>query len=103
MELSGHTNVLCDFLKVDLFDPQWETRHGAAMGLREVIRVHGLGAGRTKGKSRAQNDQLNKAWLDDLACRLCCVLMLDRFTDYSSDTSVAPIRESIGQTLGGCA
>ncbi|RKU44235.1 TATA-binding protein-associated factor mot1 [Coniochaeta pulveracea] len=91
---------LCDFLKVDLFDPQWETRHGAAMGLREVIRVHGLGAGRTKGKSRAQNDQLNKAWLDDLACRLCCVLMLDRFTDYSSDTSVAPIRESIGQTLG---
>ncbi|KAL1835850.1 hypothetical protein VTK73DRAFT_5298 [Phialemonium thermophilum] len=26
--------------------------------------------------------------------------MLDRFTDYSSDTSVAPIRESVGQTLG---
>ncbi|TQS33097.1 hypothetical protein Golomagni_06570, partial [Golovinomyces magnicellulatus] len=26
--------------------------------------------------------------------------MLDRFTDYSSDTSVAPIRETIGQTLG---
>jgi TATA-binding protein-associated factor len=91
---------LCDFLKVDLFDPQWETRHGAAMGLREVIRVQGLGAGRMKGRSRAQNDQLNRAWLDDLACRLCCVLMLDRFTDYSSDTSVAPIRESIGQTLG---
>jgi TATA-binding protein-associated factor len=91
---------LCEFLKVDLFDPQWETRHGAAMGLREIIRVHGLGAGRMKGKTRTENDQLNRAWLDDLACRLCCVLMLDRFTDYSSDTSVAPIRESIGQTLG---
>ena len=91
---------LCEFLKVDLFDPQWDTRHGAAMGLREVIRVHGLGAGRLAGKSRAENDRLNRIWLDDLACRLCAVLMLDRFTDYSSDTSVAPIRESIGQTLG---
>ncbi len=91
---------LCDFLKIDLFDPQWETRHGAAMGLREVMRVHGGGAGRAKGKSRGENDALNKAWLDDLACRLSCVLMLDRFTDYSSDTSVAPIRETVGQTLG---
>lgn len=91
---------LCDFLKVDLFDPSWETRHGAAMGLREVLRVHGGGAGRIRSKSRDQNDTLNRKWLDDLACRLCCVLMLDRFTDYSSDTSVAPIRETIGQSLG---
>ncbi|KAK3341001.1 hypothetical protein B0H65DRAFT_431475 [Neurospora tetraspora] len=91
---------LCDFLKVDLFDPQWETRHGAAMGLREVIRVHGAGAGRLMAKSRSENNELNRKWLDDLACRLCCVLMLDRFTDYSSDTSVAPIRETVGQTLG---
>ncbi|KAK3368086.1 hypothetical protein B0H63DRAFT_528473 [Podospora didyma] len=91
---------LCDFLKVDLFDPQWETRHGAAMGLREVVRIHGCGAGRRKGKSRKENDELNRKWLDDLACRLLCVLMLDKFTDYSSDTSVAPIRETVGQTLG---
>ncbi|KLU81240.1 TATA-binding protein-associated factor MOT1 [Magnaporthiopsis poae ATCC 64411] len=91
---------LCDFLKVDIFDPQWETRHGAAMGLREIIRVHGRGAGRLSGKTRQENDELNRAWLDDAACRLCCVLMLDRFTDYSSDTSVAPIRETVGQTLG---
>ncbi|KAK0646246.1 hypothetical protein B0T16DRAFT_458188 [Cercophora newfieldiana] len=91
---------LCEFLKVDLFDPQWETRHGAAMGLREVVRVHGAGAGRRRGKSRRENDELNQRWLDDLACRLCCVLMLDKFTDYSSDTSVAPIRETVGQTLG---
>ncbi|KAK3333209.1 hypothetical protein B0T19DRAFT_119642 [Cercophora scortea] len=91
---------LCDFLKVDLFDPQWETRHGAAMGLREITRVHGAGAGRLKGKSQKENNELNRRWLDDLACRLCCVLMLDKFTDYSSDTSVAPIRETVGQTLG---
>lgn len=91
---------LCEFLKIDLFDPCWETRHGAAMGLREIIRVHGAGAGRRRGKSRSENDEWNRKWLDDLACRLCCVLMLDRFTDYSSDTSVAPIRETVGQTLG---
>ncbi|KAH9900563.1 SNF2 family domain-containing protein [Xylariomycetidae sp. FL2044] len=91
---------LCDFLKIDIFEPQWETRHGAALGLREILRVHGAGAGRLRGKSRSENDALNRKWLDDMACRLCCVLMLDRFTDYASDTSVAPIRETVGQTLG---
>lgn len=91
---------LCEFLMIDLFDPQWETRHGAAMGLREIIRVHGAGAGRVRGKSRAENDILNQRWLDDLACRLCCVFMLDKFGDYVSDTVVAPIRETVGQTLG---
>lgn len=91
---------LCEFLTVDLFDHNWEIRHGAAMGLRDVIRVHGGGAGRAKGNTQAQNDRLNDRWLNDLACRLCCVFMLDRFGDYISDNVVAPIRETIGQTLG---
>lgn len=91
---------LCEFLELDLFDPSWETRHGAAMGIRELLMLHGGGAGRLRGKTKAENDDLNRKWLDDLACRLCCVLMLDRFTDYSSDMSVAPIRETIGQSLG---
>ncbi|RKF61793.1 TATA-binding protein-associated factor MOT1 [Erysiphe neolycopersici] len=91
---------LCEFLMVDLFDPQWETRHGAAMGLREIIRAHGHGAGRVRGKSREENNILNARYLDDMACRLCCVFMLDRFGDYVSDTVVAPIRETVGQTLG---
>lgn len=91
---------MCEFMMVDLFDPHWELRHGAAMGLREVIRVHGAGAGRRFGKSRAENDEMNRKWLDDLACRLLCVLILDRFGDYVSDTVVAPIRETVGQTLG---
>jgi len=91
---------LCEVLMVDLFDHHWEVRHGAAMGLREVVRVHGAGAGREHGKSRALNDKVNNQWLDGLACRLCCVLMLDRFGDYISDNVVAPIRETVGQTLG---
>ena len=91
---------LCEVLMVDLFDLHWEVRHGAAMALREVIRVHGAGAGREHGRSRAANETSNNEWLNDLACRLCCVLMLDRFGDYISDNVVAPIRETIGQTLG---
>ena len=95
-----HFEVICDFLSIDLFHPKWETRHGAAMGLREILISHGGGAGRQFGLDRRQNDELNRKWLDDLACRVLCVLMLDRFQDFSSDTAVAPIRESIGQTLG---
>jgi TATA-binding protein-associated factor len=89
-----------EYLTVELFDHAWETRHGAAMGLREILRVHGGGGGRVKGKTRAQNDELNQRWLNDVACRICCVFMLDRFADYTSDNAVAPIRETAGQTLG---
>ncbi|KAK8153629.1 SNF2 family DNA-dependent ATPase domain-containing protein [Phyllosticta citrichinensis] len=91
---------LCEILTVDLFDPNWEIRHGAAMGLREVVRVHGVGAGRRRGRSRALNDLQNQRWLNDMSCRICCVFMLDRFGDYISDNVVAPIRETAGQTLG---
>ncbi|KAJ5526925.1 hypothetical protein N7513_011084 [Penicillium frequentans] len=91
---------MCEFLTMDIFDSNWEVRHGAAMALREVIRVQGAAAGRSEGKTRAENDSLNRKWLDDLACRLLCVLMLDRFGDYISDNVVAPIRETVGQTLG---
>lgn len=91
---------LMEFLTVDLFDHAWEIRHGAAMGIKEVIRAQGSGAGRQRGKSRAQNDELNRRWLEDLAARLCCVFMLDRFGDYVSDNVVVPVRENAGQALG---
>ncbi|KAL4919324.1 hypothetical protein BDW62DRAFT_43843 [Aspergillus aurantiobrunneus] len=91
---------MCEFLMVDMFDPNWEVRHGAAMALREVIRIQGAGAGRVHGKPRSENNASNREWLDDLACRLLCILMLDRFGDYISDNVVAPIRETVGQTLG---
>jgi TATA-binding protein-associated factor len=91
---------LCDILSVDLFDHNWEIRHGAAMALRDIVNTHGAGGGRRRGKSRAENDALNAAWLDDLACRYCCVLALDRFGDYISDNVVAPIREAVGLALG---
>ncbi|KAK9464205.1 uncharacterized protein V1516DRAFT_706060 [Lipomyces oligophaga] len=90
---------LTELLMIDLFDEAWQTRHGAAAGLREIIRVHGAGAGRILGKSKTENDVLNKSWLENLACRICCVFSLDRFGDYVSDQVIAPIRESVAQTL----
>ncbi|KAK9467494.1 hypothetical protein V1512DRAFT_237084 [Lipomyces arxii] len=90
---------ISEILMVDLFDESWEVRHGAASGLREIIRVHGAGAGRLLGKSLKENNHLNKIWLEDLACRICCIFALDRFGDYVSDQVVAPIRESAAQTL----
>ncbi|EMD90510.1 hypothetical protein COCC4DRAFT_19988 [Bipolaris maydis ATCC 48331] len=91
---------VCSYLAVELFDFTWEVRHGAAMGLREILRVHGAGAGRRKGLTRAENDQLNQQWLNDLACRMICIFMLDRFADFTGDNVIAPIRETAGQALG---
>lgn len=90
---------LVELLIVDLFDPKWEIRHGAALALREVLRVQAPGAGKRLGKTLKQNTVSNKLYLDDLACRFCCIFALDRFGDYVSDQVVAPIRESISQTL----
>lgn len=36
----------CDQLSQDLFSSSWEVRHGAATALREILAVHGNGAGR---------------------------------------------------------
>ncbi|RMZ69830.1 putative MOT1-transcriptional accessory [Pyrenophora seminiperda CCB06] len=91
---------VCSYLAVEIFDYTWEVRHGAAMGLREILRIHGGGAGRRKGLSRTENDQLNQRWLNDLACRMICIFMLDRLADFTGDNAVAPIRETAGQALG---
>ncbi|KAI5958274.1 MOT1 [Candida theae] len=88
-----------ELLLADLFDDKWEIRHGAALGLRELIRKHGKGAGRIMNKTKEENDHNNASTLEDLAVRLCILFVLDRFGDYVSDTVVAPVRESCAQTL----
>jgi TATA-binding protein-associated factor len=88
-----------ELLLSDLFDTKWEIRHGSALGLRELIKRHGKGAGRVKKKTREQNDANNSLTLSDLAIRLCALFAIDRFGDYVSDTVVIPVRESAAQTL----
>lgn len=92
--------ALCCRLMFDMFEPSWEVRHGALLCLREIIRTHGKTAGMLKGKSHEVNQKLNSDWLEDLACRFCCIFALDRFADYVSDQAVAPVRESCAQVLG---
>ena len=38
--------MVCEHLCMDLFDPTWEIRHGAGIGLRSILKAHGAGAGR---------------------------------------------------------
>ncbi|XP_056018084.1 TATA-binding protein-associated factor 172-like [Ostrea edulis] len=90
----------CELLMNDLFNSSWETRHGAATGLREVIHIHGDSAGLSIDIPQDQLHTINQVWLTDLALRLLCVLSLDRFGDYVSDEVVAPVRETSAQTLG---
>ena len=47
-------------LSFDLFSPRWETRHGAAIGLREVLKVHGKGYGKVVGLKKKENQERNQ-------------------------------------------
>ncbi|CAB4491398.1 unnamed protein product [Rhizophagus irregularis] len=91
---------VCESLCVSLFNSCWEVRHGACIGLREILKVHGSGAGKVVGLTKAENEARHNKWLDDIAIRLLCVFALDRFGDFVSDQVVAPVRETCSQTMG---
>lgn len=38
--------MICEHLCLDLFDPAWEIRHGAGIGLRSILKAHGEGSGK---------------------------------------------------------
>lgn len=92
--------MLCRHLVLDMFEVTWETRHGALLGLREIVRECGSTAGMMSGVSPQENQTRNAEWLEDLACRFCCLFALDRFADYVADQVVAPVRESCAQAMG---
>eukprot|EP01125_Pyxidicula_operculata_P015647 TRINITY_DN5335_c0_g1_i4.p1 TRINITY_DN5335_c0_g1~~TRINITY_DN5335_c0_g1_i4.p1 ORF type:complete len:1864 (-),score=455.04 TRINITY_DN5335_c0_g1_i4:12-5603(-) len=101
--------IFASVLMNDLFNANWETRHGAATGLRAILKHHAKGAGRVKevenqplGDPRSQNER-NKEWLEDCAIRVLCLLTLDRFTDFVSDNVVTPVKETSAQILGTIA
>ncbi|KAG5883002.1 hypothetical protein JTB14_033457 [Gonioctena quinquepunctata] len=89
----------CDQLSQDLFSSSWEIRHGAATALREVLTVHGTGAGKATYLSAEQMETYHQIWLEDMSIRVLCVLALDRFGDFVSDAVVAPVRETCAQAL----
>ncbi|XP_055637226.1 TATA-binding protein-associated factor 172 [Toxorhynchites rutilus septentrionalis] len=90
----------CSKLFMDLFSPRWETRHGSATALRELLKSHSEGAGKSIYMTQQQMQVQHQLWLEDAALRLLCVLALDRFGDFVSDQVVAPVRETCAQVLG---
>ena len=49
--------------------------------------------------SQELNAIYHENWCNDLAADLLCVIVLDRFGDFVSDQVVAPVRETVSQTL----
>lgn len=90
----------CSKLYLDLFNPRWETRHGAATALRELFKTHAAGAGKSVFMTETEMEAGHIRWLEDAVLRLLCVLSLDRFGDFISDQVVAPVRETCAQVLG---
>lgn len=92
--------TFCSKLFVDLFNPKWEKRHGSATALRELLKLHCGGAGKTIYMTKEQMEESHQLWLEDAALRLLCVLALDRFGDFVSDQVIAPVRETCAMVLG---
>lgn len=90
---------IVSILEVDLFSPAWETRHGAAMALRELLKTQGISGGMKDMVSVEENTRAHEEWCNHLAAKLLCVFVLDRFGDFVSDQVVAPVRETVSQTL----
>ncbi|KIJ17139.1 hypothetical protein PAXINDRAFT_130724 [Paxillus involutus ATCC 200175] len=90
---------IVSLLEVDIFSPTWETRHGAAMALRELLKTQGASGGMKDGVSTEENALAHEGWCNHLAAKLLCVFVLDRFGDFVSDQVVAPVRETVSQTL----
>ena len=61
--------ALCEILSLELFSPQWETRHGAALALSKIILLHGNGAGMVHNVSKETQNRLHVQWQNDLAIR----------------------------------
>ncbi|OWZ77626.1 TATA-binding protein-associated factor [Cryptococcus neoformans Bt85] len=85
---SPWTTVLFEVIP-DLHDTTWQTRHGSALVIMEILRS--LGASYANA-----HPELYHA----LSRQLLSLLVLDRFGDFVGDTVIAPVRETAAQTLG---
>ena len=98
-------------LMVYLTHFEWEYRHGAAIGLRSLLKYFDstmVGNGRVnKNVNNSNNNGNNHDCGDDdddvimeQGCLTCLsVLMLDEFVDFENDSIVAPIKETISQLI----
>lgn len=89
-----------------LMSPQWECRHGYAIGLNQMVdNLSSYPYPHNQMHNTLTNryvDRVLPEFLsnDILSCGLC-VLLLDRFMDFdsSSDCILSPVKESVGELL----
>ncbi|TFY59920.1 hypothetical protein EVJ58_g5470 [Rhodofomes roseus] len=96
---------LAKILEVDLFSPAWEVRHGAAMALRELLKLQGKYGGMQVGISWDDNLLAHEKWCNDLAVKFLCIFVLDRFGDFVSDQMIrqdfpVPVKPMLAKTRG---
>ncbi len=92
-----------------LFNPDWESRHGASTSLREVLKK--ISFAPTIHKVNDLNDSIHteikssvnlklNIFFEYCLVKLLSVIALDRFADYIGDEAVAPVRETCAQIIG---
>ena len=74
----------------NVFNPSWQMRHGALLGLRAVF---SLMIGR---RNTLLVDDSTIKWIGPV---VFCVLVADRFADYSSEEVTCPTQETAAQLL----
>lgn len=114
---------IANMLEVDLFSQAWEIRHGAAMCLRELLKLQGRCGGMKgrflpsvsgtipqptlDGQTAEENDFAHERWCNHLAVKLLCVSVLDRFGDFISDqviqTPQHPTSTILTVLIGSCS
>ncbi|KIO27459.1 hypothetical protein M407DRAFT_23275 [Tulasnella calospora MUT 4182] len=90
---------VAEVLEVDLVSPNWEVRHGAGLALRDIVKSQGACGGMIDGASAEENAYNHENWCNQLAAKFLLVFVLDRFSDFVSDQMVAPVRETVSQSL----
>jgi TATA-binding protein-associated factor len=93
--------VICFSNNLFKNSPKWEIRHGATLGLRELLKVHKNSIGKNCfAKNEKELQEQNENWLEHCLICLLKVLILDRFSDFVSDLAVSPVQETCSQVIG---
>lgn len=87
--------TFCNKLYADLFSARWETRHGSATALRELMKTHIHGGGISALMTAEGQQKAHLSFLEDAALRVLCVLALDRFGDFVTGENHKLLRISV--------
>ena len=90
---STSLDVLIRWLINNMFLPEWETRHGSATALREILKY-------MLSPTYLHLNDLTRLYIEDLLIKILIVIILDRFADYVGDEVIAPVRETCSQIIG---